>query len=137
MTLTFHRVTEPAVVVSVLRWWTGHQRNSRRRSGHSYETIRLVFGTRTDTPRSHRNVRRRMYQLCDKLGLPRTTPAEARKTFVSIASALGASEETIADMVGHATTSTTRRIYRRELRPVIVGGADLIGEWYKEEGADR
>jgi hypothetical protein len=42
-------------------------------------------------------------------------------------SAQGASSELIAKLVGHATTSTTERVYRKELRPVITEGADIIG----------
>ena len=129
-TLTSYRSTELApAVVSVLRWWRDYQRDSRRKSGHPHQSIRLVFGTGDDKLRSHGNVRRRVYQLCDKHGIPRMTPSEARKTFVSIQSALGTDEETIADVVGHATTSTTRRIYRDELRPVISGGAEAMGRW--------
>ena len=133
-TLKSYRATELApVVVSVLRWWKGYQRESRKKSDHPYQDIKLVFGTGDDKLRSHGNVRRRVYQLCDKRKIPRMTPAEARKTFVSIQSALGTDEETIADVVGHATTSTTRRIYRDELRPVISGGAQTMGKWLEEQ----
>lgn len=133
-TLKSYRATELApVVVSVLRWWKEYQRESRKKSDHPYQDIRLVFGTGDDKLRSHGNVRRRVYQLCDKHKIPRMTPAEARETFVSIQSALGADEETIADVVGHATTSTTRRIYRDELRPVISGGAKTMGTWLEEQ----
>jgi integrase len=34
----------------------------------------------------------------------------------------GASEELIADLVGHVKTSTTRTVYRHQLRPVITKG---------------
>jgi hypothetical protein len=40
----------------------------------------------------------------------------------------GASEELIADLVGHVKTSTTRTVYRHQLRPVITKGADLLDE---------
>ena len=51
-----------------------------------------------------------------------TSTLHDRGEFVSIQSALGTDEETIADVVGHTTTSTTRRVYRYELRPVITDG---------------
>lgn len=38
----------------------------------------------------------------------------------------GASEELIADLVGHANTTTTRTIYRHQLRPVITKGAEIL-----------
>lgn len=59
------------------------------------------------------------------------TPRELRHTFVSIMSAKGASEELIADLVGHKLTSTTRRIYRHQLNPVIMGGAELMDQAFE------
>jgi integrase len=56
-------------------------------------------------------------------------PRELRHTFVSIISDKGVSIEVIADLVGHASTVTTQRVYRKQLKPVIKAGAtamDLI-----------
>lgn len=39
---------------------------------------------------------------------------------------LGASDDMIADLVGHKDTRTTRQVYRHQLRPVITKGAEMI-----------
>jgi hypothetical protein len=44
----------------------------------------------------------------------------------------GAAEELIADLVGHKKTSTTRTVYRHQLRPVITKGADLLDAVFGE-----
>ena len=35
-------------------------------------------------------------------------------------------------MVGHSSASTTELAYRKELRPVIMEGADIMGELFAE-----
>jgi hypothetical protein len=40
----------------------------------------------------------------------------------------GVSIEEIARLVGHASTRTTETVYRRELRPVITTGAEIMDE---------
>lgn len=35
--------------------------------------------------------------------------------------------ESIAQLVGHAGTSVTEAVYRKELRPVLTDGAEVIG----------
>lgn len=42
----------------------------------------------------------------------------------------GVSIEEIARLVGHATTRTTDTVYRRELRPVITTGAEIMDELF-------
>jgi integrase len=60
------------------------------------------------------NVRRSLRQALAVAGLPiNWTPRELRHGFVSIMSAEGASSEPIAKLVGHATTKTAERVYRR------------------------
>jgi hypothetical protein len=38
----------------------------------------------------------------------------------------GGAVEEIARLVGHSTTATTEAVYRRELRPVISTGAEVM-----------
>ena len=42
----------------------------------------------------------------------------------------GVSIEEIARLVGHASTGTTEIVYRRELRPVITTGAEIMDELF-------
>jgi hypothetical protein len=39
--------------------------------------------------------------------------------------------EEIARPVGHSTTATTEAVYRRELRPVISAGAEVMNKMFK------
>ena len=39
--------------------------------------------------------------------------------------------EEIARLVGHASTRTTEFVYRRELRPVITTGAEIVDELFR------
>ena len=58
------------------------------------------------------------------------TPHELRTTFVSLMSHQGVSIEEIARLVGHASTRTTEVVYRRELRPIITTGAEIMDELF-------
>jgi hypothetical protein len=42
----------------------------------------------------------------------------------------GVSIEEIARLAGHATTRTTEIVYRRELRPVITTGAEIMDQLF-------
>ena len=42
----------------------------------------------------------------------------------------GGSIKEIARLVGHATTRTTEIVYRRELRPVITTGAEIMDQLF-------
>ena len=42
----------------------------------------------------------------------------------------GVSIEEIARLAGHATTRTTEIVYRRELRPVITTGAEVMDQLF-------
>ena len=55
---------------------------------------------------------------------------ELRTSFVSLMSHSGVSIEEIARLVGHASTRTTEIVYRRELRPVITTGAEIMDQLF-------
>ena len=44
----------------------------------------------------------------------------------------GVSIEEIARLVGHASTRTTEIVYRRELRPVMTTGAEIMDQLFTE-----
>ena len=54
------------------------------------------------------------------------TPRELRHSFVSLMSDAGVPIEKIARLVGHTGTTTTETIYRKQIRPVVVGGAEVM-----------
>ena len=49
----------------------------------------------------------------------------------SLLSHHGVSIEEISRLVGHASTRTTEIVYRRELRPVITTGAEIMDLLFK------
>jgi integrase len=54
------------------------------------------------------------------------TPRELRHNFVSLLSDAGSPVEQISRLVGHSGTATTETVYRKQIRPVIVHGADVM-----------
>jgi len=51
---------------------------------------------------------------------------ELRTSFVSLMSSSGVPVEEIARLAGHSSSRTTEVVYRRELRPVITTGAQVM-----------
>ncbi len=68
-------------------------------------------------------------RICTEAGIgDGWTPHELRTSFVSLMSHRGVSIEEIARLAGHAATRTTEIVYRRELRPVITTGAEIMDQ---------
>ena len=77
------------------------------------------------------NVRKMFKRICTEVGAgDNWTPRELRTTFVSLMSHQGVSIEEIARLAGHATTRTTEIVYRREPRPVITTGAEIMDQLF-------
>jgi integrase len=62
------------------------------------------------------------------------TPRELRHSFVSLLSDAGVPIERISRLVGHSGTTTTETIYRKQIRPVITDGADVMGRIFPGNG---
>jgi integrase len=71
------------------------------------------------------NVRRAFRRITRSAGLDPAdwTPRELRHSFVSLLSDSGVSLEDIADLCGHSGTTVTEKVYRHQLRPVLMAGA--------------
>ena len=99
----------------------------RLKAGELWRDEDLVFTTATGVMLDQRNIRREFRLICKAAGLGTDwVPRELRHTFVSIMSQGGVPVEEIARLAGHKQTSTTELVYRRELRPVITTGAELM-----------
>jgi integrase len=61
------------------------------------------------------------------------TPRELRHSFVSLLSDAGVSIEQISRLVGHSGTTATETVYRKQIRPVIVQGADAMDRIFPAE----
>jgi integrase len=121
----------PTVAVQALRAWSGSQAGERLAAGERWQDTGLVFTSHLGAALDAGNVRKMFQPICDEAGTGDAwTPRELRTTFVSLLSHQGVSIEEIARLVGHATTRTTEIVYRRELRPVITTGAEIMDQLF-------
>jgi integrase len=88
----------------------------------------LVFATRNGTPLSAANVRRDFRKVVKAAGLNGKdwTPREMRHSFVSALSASDVELKEISLLVGHSGTGVTEKVYRQEIRPVLLKGAEAM-----------
>jgi integrase len=122
----------PVAVVDALEAHMVKQMEARLLAGTLWHDQDLVFASAVGTPLDPSHVRRAFRKVCEAAGTgPNWTPRELRHTFVSIMSEQGVPVEEIARLVGHSTTATTEAIYRRELRPVIGMGAEVMDTVFK------
>ena len=91
-----------------------------------------MFTTHLGTGLDSGNIRKMFKWVCMAAGIgDGWTPRELRTSFVSLMSHHGVSMEEIARLVGHSSTRTTEVVYRRELRPVITMGAEIMDEIFR------
>lgn len=123
----------PAPVVDVLRAHRETQEAEREAAGALWPDTDFVFRTRTGANLDVNNVGRDFQALVKAAGVEGSwTPRELRHSFVSLLSAHGVQLDDIARLVGHSSSNTTELVYRKELRPVIMEGADIMGELFAE-----
>jgi len=100
-------------------------------AGDDWQDTGLVFTTHHGAALDAGNVRKMFRRICAEAGVgDGWTPRELRTTFVSLMSHQGVSIEEIARLAGHASTRTTEIVYRRELRPVITTGAEIMDQLF-------
>ncbi len=117
----------PEIALTALRERKAAQSADRLKVGELWQDSGLVFTTTVGTMLDQHNIRREFRQITHAAGLGDDwVPRELRHTFVSIMSAGGVPLEESARVTGHKQTSTTELVYRRELRPVITTGAELM-----------
>jgi integrase len=122
----------PAAAVQALRGWSASQAGERLAAGDDWEHTGLVFTSHHGAALDAANVRKMFKRVCTGAGIgDGWTPRELRTSFVSLMSHQGVSIEEIARLVGHATTRTTEIVYRRELRPVITTGAEIMDQLFR------
>jgi integrase len=119
----------PQMAVEALRALRESQARERALAGGQWQDIGLVFTTHLGTAVDAGNVRKMFKRVCKAAGLGDSwTPRELRTSFVSLLSHRGVGIEEIARLAGHTSTRTTEVVYRRELRPVITTGAEIMDE---------
>jgi integrase len=122
----------PAVAVQALRAWQDSQAGERLAAGDDWQDTGLVFTTHHGAALDAANVRMMFKRVCTEAGIgDGWTPRELHTSFVNLLSHRGVSIEEIARLAGHASTRTTEVVYRRELRPVITTGAEIMDQLFK------
>jgi integrase len=117
----------PQRCVAALREHWELQARDRLRAGEVWKDHGLVFASTVGTPLSANNVIRAFRAITKKAGLGEGwVPREMRHTFVSVLSANGVPVESIALLAGHERTATTESVYRHEIRPALVQGAEVM-----------
>ena len=122
----------PDGAVAALRGHLIEQADQRLLAGDLWQDRDLVFCTSVGTSLDAANVRRTFKQVTKAAGLGENwTPRELRTSFVSLMSDSGVPVEEIARLVGHTSSRTTEVVYRRELRPVITTGAEVMDKIFR------
>ncbi|MEU4199036.1 tyrosine-type recombinase/integrase [Streptomyces sp. NPDC045470] len=126
----------PEQAASVMTAYRKAQQEECSKAGRRWSVEDLVFPGPTGTQRSSTNVRKNLRSLLKEAALKcpevefrqpeEWTTRELRTSFVSLLSAIGVPIETIAQLVGHSGTAVTERVYRKQIRPVIAGGAEAM-----------
>ena len=118
----------PQRCVTALRLHREQQNRDQVEAGKDWQALGLVFTTAVGTALDAANVRRAFRRVVALAGLDPSgwTPRDLRHSFVSLLSDNGVPLEAIADLCGHAGTTVTEKVYRHQLRPVLLGGAQVM-----------
>ena len=122
----------PQRCADALRLHRDRQDRLRKRAGDKWHNNDLVFASRKGTALYAGNVRRSFCAVLAAAGLSSAdwTPRELRHSFVSLLSDAGVPIEKIARLVGHTGTTTTETVYRKQIRPVVTGGAEVMDQLF-------
>jgi len=119
----------PQAVVEALREHRVRQDEEKAAAAELWKDNDLVFTSTVGTELDAANVRRYFRSICRAAGIGEGwAPRELRTSFVSLLSASGVPVEEIARLAGHSSSRTTEVIYRKELRPVLVKGAEVMDQ---------
>ena len=114
------------------------QEQAKRMAGRRWQDNDLVFPSSVGTPADASHMRRSFRKVVESAGLDpgQWTPRELRHSFVSLLSDAGVPVEHISRLVGHSGTMTTETVYRKQIRPVILEGADAMNRIFPDGKPD-
>jgi integrase len=121
----------PAAAGEALREHRRRQDEEKLAAGALWKDHDLVFATGVGTQLDAGNVRRQFKAICKAAGIGEDwAPRELRTSFVSLLSASGVPVEEIARLAGHSSSRTTEVIYRKEIRPVLIKGTEVMDQLF-------
>ena len=128
----------PQRCVDVLVLHREQQAKVREQAAGTWQDNEPVFPSRVGTPADASHVRRSFRKVTEAAGLNPSdwTPRELRHSFVSLMSDAGVPIEKIARLVGHSDTTTAETVYRKQIRPVITGGAEIMDRLFPRDSPD-
>ena len=122
----------PEIAVEALRAQRRRQASERADAGKCGRSTSWCSPRQWGLATSPTIFRRDFRRVTAAAGLgARWVPKELRTSFVSMMSYQGVPVEEIARLAGHASSRTTEVIYRRELRPVITTGAEVMDQIFQ------
>ncbi|MFC5820241.1 tyrosine-type recombinase/integrase [Nonomuraea harbinensis] len=113
-----------------------HREAQQREQGDAWSESGLVFASTTGKPLDAANVRRDFRNAikdAEDVDSREWTPRELRHSFVSLLSDNGIPLEEISRLVGHSSTAVTEAVYRKQIRPVLQGGATAMDRIFQNE----
>lgn len=118
----------PARCVRAFGYQREQQDKDQVTAGGKWHTTGLVFTSKTGRELDAANVRQAFRRVLNLAGLnpDEWTPRELRHSLVSLLSSNGITTQDIADLCEHSGTAVTERVYRHELRPVLLNGAVVM-----------
>ncbi|MFJ2028715.1 tyrosine recombinase XerC [Streptosporangium sp. NPDC087985] len=120
----------PRRCVDALKLHRERQNVAKKAASDGWQDNDLVFASKVGTGLDSHNVRRSVRAVLMKAGLNAQdwTPREMRHSFVSLLSDSGVPLENISRLVGHRNTSVTETVYRKQLRPMLLEGAEAMDQ---------
>ena len=121
--------------MEALRFHHDLQERQRDRAGKRWREHNLVFASTVGTERNPNNVLRSFRAILSRTELRPGdwTPREMRYSFVSVLSDSGVPIEEISRLVGHNSTEVTETVYRKQIRPVLLAGAEAMDGIFDDE----
>jgi integrase len=127
----------PVRCVQALASYRDYQDRQRSAAGTRWHEHGLVFASAVGTARNANNVLRSFRVIVTRAGLTGEdwTLREMRHSFVSLLSDSGVPIEDIARLVGHEGGSgVTETVYRKQIRPVLLEGAEVMDRIFVTRG---
>lgn len=125
----------PKRCVDALKFHQQLQEKQRDTAGTAWREHGLVFASEVGTERNANNVLRSFRSIVRRTNLTAEewTPREMRHSFVSLLSDSGVPIENISRLVGHNGTEVTETVYRQQIRPVLLEGAEAMDSIFAEQ----